>query len=333
MSEVPLLCSKCLIGDNVRMIKQTDGETCKICTRPFNVFRWQVNDGSKRSKKTLICKTCAVLKNCCQSCMLDVNFLIPIDMRDTALKMAGLDHLVTELSNSRNSEVKAIIADKLQAKGETIQDNEKAVEILNQIAAGINLNPPDPVAKPVPKQLKSKDNTISSSLTKIIKKLPFNGTLNIPDNSITSFFIFGFPEDTPQYVITEYFEQFGKILSITILHRAQCGFIGLNSRKAAEALASSTMTNGLNINKSTAGLVLLNKTIPVRLVWSEIKQLGISSSEHRNIALVVNKIMEQLADKDHKYENGNKKRITNKSGKSKPTTKKTYAAAKSDFEL
>ena len=58
-SEFPILCQTCL-GDNpyLRMIKEKYGKECKICTRPFTIFRW--NPGAKmRFKKTEICQTCA----------------------------------------------------------------------------------------------------------------------------------------------------------------------------------------------------------------------------------------------------------------------------------
>ena len=58
-SEFPILCQTCL-GDNpyLRMIKERFGKECKICTRPFTIFRW--NPGAKmRFKKTEVCQTCA----------------------------------------------------------------------------------------------------------------------------------------------------------------------------------------------------------------------------------------------------------------------------------
>lgn len=47
------------------MSKQNFGAECKICTRPFTVFRWLPGAGM-RYKKTEICQTCAKSKNVCQ---------------------------------------------------------------------------------------------------------------------------------------------------------------------------------------------------------------------------------------------------------------------------
>lgn len=38
---------------------------CKVCTRPFTVFRWRPGRDA-RHKKTEICQTCSKLKNVCQ---------------------------------------------------------------------------------------------------------------------------------------------------------------------------------------------------------------------------------------------------------------------------
>jgi len=40
-----------------------------------------------RFKKTEVCQTCAKLKNVCQTCLLDLEFGLPIQVRDNALKV------------------------------------------------------------------------------------------------------------------------------------------------------------------------------------------------------------------------------------------------------
>eukprot|EP00049_Salpingoeca_infusionum_P026733 m.27604 g.27604 ORF g.27604 m.27604 type:complete len:420 (+) comp8948_c1_seq1:194-1453(+) len=85
-AEFPILCESCL-GPNpyVRMTKQPYGKACKICDRPFTVFRWCPGEGM-RTKKTEICQTCSKLKNVCQTCLLDLEYGLPAQVRDSILE-------------------------------------------------------------------------------------------------------------------------------------------------------------------------------------------------------------------------------------------------------
>ncbi|KAJ6984547.1 zinc finger CCCH domain-containing protein 25-like [Populus alba x Populus x berolinensis] len=63
---------------------------CKICTRPFTVFRWRPGRDA-RFKKTEVCQTCSKLKNVCQVCLLDLEYGLPVQVRDTALSINSND--------------------------------------------------------------------------------------------------------------------------------------------------------------------------------------------------------------------------------------------------
>ncbi|GMN48126.1 hypothetical protein TIFTF001_017304 [Ficus carica] len=90
-SDFPIICESCL-GDNpyVRMTKADYDKECKICTRPFTVFRWRPGRDA-RFKKTEICQTCSKLKNVCQVCLLDLEYGLPVQVRDTALSIDSND--------------------------------------------------------------------------------------------------------------------------------------------------------------------------------------------------------------------------------------------------
>lgn len=81
-SEFPILCGTCL-GENpyVRMTKSEFARECKVCSRPFTVFRWKPGNNA-RYKKTEICQTCAKVKNVCQTCLFDLDFGLPVELRD-----------------------------------------------------------------------------------------------------------------------------------------------------------------------------------------------------------------------------------------------------------
>jgi len=89
-TEFPLVCETCL-GDNpyVRMTKEPHGKKCKICEIPFTVFAWQA--GTKgRLKKVEICQTCAKTKNVCQVCIFDLQYGLPVGVRDKILAEHGV---------------------------------------------------------------------------------------------------------------------------------------------------------------------------------------------------------------------------------------------------
>ncbi|XP_068668352.1 zinc finger CCCH domain-containing protein 40-like [Aristolochia californica] len=92
-SDFPIICESCL-GDNpyVRMTKADYDKECKICTRPFTVFRWRPGRDA-RFKKTEVCQTCSKLKNVCQVCLLDLEYGLPVQVRDTALAITSHDSI------------------------------------------------------------------------------------------------------------------------------------------------------------------------------------------------------------------------------------------------
>ena len=88
-TEFPLVCETCL-GDNpyVRMTKEPHGKKCQICENPFTVFAWQA--GTKgRLKRVEICRSCAQTKNVCQVCIYDLQYGLPVKVRDKVLREAG----------------------------------------------------------------------------------------------------------------------------------------------------------------------------------------------------------------------------------------------------
>lgn len=87
MSDFPIVCETCL-GPNpyVRMQKFFEGGVCHISGRPYTSFRWKAGSDS-RYKKTVICQIIAKAKNVCQVCMMDLDYGLPVQIRDKALNI------------------------------------------------------------------------------------------------------------------------------------------------------------------------------------------------------------------------------------------------------
>jgi len=70
------------------MTQEKHGKKCQVCETPFTVFAWQA--GTKgRLKKVEICKSCAQAKNVCQVCIYDLQYGLPVKVRDRILAEAG----------------------------------------------------------------------------------------------------------------------------------------------------------------------------------------------------------------------------------------------------
>ncbi|XP_037364219.2 pre-mRNA-splicing factor RBM22-like [Talpa occidentalis] len=93
-ADFPILCQTCL-GENpyIRMTKEKYGKECKICARPFTVFRW-CPGVRMRFKKTEVCQTCSKLKNVCQTCLLDLEY--DKELRAIVIKKFAQDHKALE---------------------------------------------------------------------------------------------------------------------------------------------------------------------------------------------------------------------------------------------
>lgn len=131
----PSVCESCLPENPyVKMLKEDYGAECKLCSRPFTIFSWSADRAHGRKKRTSICLTCARLKNCCQCCMLDLSFGLPIVVRDAALKMVapGPQSEINREFFAQNNE-KAIEEGRGGVE-EYEKTDEKARELLRKLA-------------------------------------------------------------------------------------------------------------------------------------------------------------------------------------------------------
>ncbi|MCJ1392025.1 Pre-mRNA-splicing factor slt11 [Xylographa bjoerkii] len=309
-SDMPSVCENCLPANPyVQMLKEDHGAECKICTRPFTLFRWKA-DRTARTKRTNICLTCARLKNCCQCCMLDLSFGLPIVVRDAALKMVapgpessinreyyaqeneheieegrgGLEEY--EKTDQKARELLRRLANsepyyKRQRRLEAADDSEKtgtSEEGQKRLSAG-----PGPIRTHDRPSYGSpsggRGGTTSGGRGGARGGRAFPSTAQLPpgpqdilpprDRNVTSLFVTGVEDDLPEHAIRTFFTPFGTLRSIVCSHRAHCAFINYATREGAEAAAEACQGKAV-----IAGC-------PLRVQWGRPRPLDNMEKEER----------------------------------------------------
>ncbi|KAJ5819581.1 Nucleotide-binding alpha-beta plait [Penicillium riverlandense] len=308
-TDFPSVCETCLPENPyVQMLKEDYGAECKICTRPFTIFRWKA-DRTSRQKRTNICLTCARLKNCCQCCMLDLSFGLPIVVRDAALKMVAPGP-----QSSINREYYAQEHEKEIEEGrggveEYEKTDDKARELLRRLA---NSEPyyrkPRRIEGPPAEGDDGEGSTkadqprthsrygnapgpVRTSEGRLGNRLPgrggrgggrggrFPGTAQLPpsqedilppaDPNITSLFVTGVEDDLPEHALRTFFTQFGQLRSLICSHRSHCAFINYVNRADAEGAAHQCQ-----------GKAVI-QGCPLRVRWGKPKPLDNMNDEER----------------------------------------------------
>ncbi len=294
-TDFPSSCENCL-PDNpyVQMLKEEFGAECKICTRPFTVFRWKA-DRTARTKRTNICLTCARLKNCCQCCMLDLSFGLPITVRDAALKMVapGPESDVNKQFYAQEHEKE--IEEGRGAVEAYEKTDEKARDLLRRLANSEpyykkqrRLEAEGGPTEEKPKEQRQSGygpiRTADSRKAAGGQRGPKPGGARVVntarppqpedwlppiDPNVTSLFVTGVEDDLPEHAIRTFFTPFGQIRSIVCSHRAHCAFINYATREGAEAAA--TQCQGKAVIQGC----------PLRIKWGKPKPLDNTDRDQR----------------------------------------------------
>ncbi|KAL1395473.1 hypothetical protein pipiens_011227 [Culex pipiens pipiens] len=280
-SEFPILCQTCL-GDNpyVRMIKERYGKECKICTRPFTIFRW-CPGARMRFKKTEICQTCSKLKNVCQTCLLDLEYGLPTQVRDAALK---IQDKIPESDVNKEYYIQTIEG-QLKAAG----DNTVAAGVVGQrnlphicsfwvkgeckrgeecpYRHDKPVEPDDPLSEQnIRDRYYGRNDPVADKLMKRAASIP---TLDPPeDKTITTLYVGNLGEHLTEVDIRDNFYHYGEIRSVSLVPRQQCAFVQYTKRSAAELAAEKTF------NK----LVLGGKKLTIKWAHSQAKSTAYAQS-------------------------------------------------------
>lgn len=270
-SEFPILCQTCL-GDNpyLRMIRERYGKECKICTRPFTIFRW-CPGARMRFKKTEICQTCARLKNVCQTCLLDLEYGLPTQVRDAALKVADtipqsdvnkefyIQKIEAELANDDGTSAAGKVGKSLAASEMLTKLARTAPYYRRNLPHICSFwvkgeckrgeecpyrhdkpnEPDDPLSEQnIKDRYYGRNDPVADKIMKRAASMP---TLEPPeDKTITTLYISHMPENVAESDLRDNFYQYGEIRSITIAQRARCAFIQFTKRSSAELAAEKT---------------------------------------------------------------------------------------------
>ncbi|KAG8800753.1 Pre-mRNA-splicing factor slt11 [Serendipita sp. 399] len=287
-SDFPILCETCL-GPNpfVRMSKQEFGRECGTCARPFTIFRWNPGSGG-RFKSTVVCQTCAKIKNICQTCLLDLEFGLPVQARDTALAIKS-EAPTSEINRewfAQNAEGKMAPNESLVKTGRV---GSAAKEMLQQLARSdpyYNRNRPHicsffvkgtcnrgndcPYRHEMPKD---KDDPLSKQNIKdryhgrndpvarsMLGKFAASKGLAPPeDPSIQSLFLTLLPQEATESSIRARIVQSlpvispSDIRSIVHVAKTRSAFVNFTSRSAAER-AAEAWAAGLDWDGTTVGV-------------------------------------------------------------------------------
>jgi len=271
-SDFPILCQTCL-GDNpyIRMTKEKFGKECKICTRPFTIFRWC--PGAKmRFKKTEVCQTCAKLKNVCQTCMLDLEYGLPVQVRDHALKIA--ESLPTSAVNReyflQNQDAELAKRDDHGPSGSLGKLSSMKHELLTKLARTTPYykrnrphicsfwvkgeckrgeecpyrhdkptDPDDPLAdQNIKDRYYGVNDPVADKLLNRAKSMP---SIEPPeDKTITTLFIGGLDSGVTEQDVRNAFYSYGEIRNINLVSKQGVAFITFTKRSDAELAADKS---------------------------------------------------------------------------------------------
>jgi pre-mRNA-splicing factor RBM22/SLT11 len=301
-TDFPSVCETCL-PDNpyVKMLKEDYGAECKLCTRPFTVFSWSADRAHGRKKRTNICLTCARLKNCCQTCMLDLSFGLPVAVRDAALKMVApgpssevnreyfaqnMEQAIeegrggTEEYEKTDEKARELLRRLATSKpyfrkGRAIEDGSAAQSSSGNSAVGAGVGGPGPIRTRDSKAAaasgagpRGKNNRRAFPSTSQLPPGP-QDWLPPSDKNIMSLFVTGVEDDLPEYKIRDFFKEHGKIKSLICSHMSHCAFINYETRQGAERAAEACQGRAV-----IAGC-------PLRVRWSQPKPVGNMNKEQR----------------------------------------------------
>lgn len=255
------------------MTIEPHGKACKICERPFTVYRWKPGPQA-RYKKTELCHTCAKVKNVCQVCVLDLKYGLPVEVRDSALakydrmKMpvndANRDFHVEQYDKSLESNSTEVYDKIDKGADEMLQRlsrrsapyyQRNLAHICSFFAKGAcdrgDLCPyrhemPNTDKAMAQQNIKDRfygtNDPVAAKMMRRAKTGPDPSALP-EDQSITTLWVGGVVEGIGETDLREKFEQYGHLSSISVVPDRSCAFVTFSCRSEAEEAAAKLYNN------------------------------------------------------------------------------------------
>lgn len=225
-----------------------------------------------RYKKTELCHTCAKLKNCCQTCILDLQFGLPLAVRDQALaeheKLSmpksdvGRGYMIEQIEREQDmlgsvgqtsvvdmsTVQKGSMLDRLAKRAPYYKRN--LAHRCSFFARGecnrgvlcpfLHEMPPDSSDGMGQQNFKDRyygnNDPVARKMLRRATSSP--GLLNPPDDkSITTLWVGGLDAETTEDDLRSRFYPFGELQSIRVVPAKSCAFVTFQNRVAAEEAA------------------------------------------------------------------------------------------------
>jgi len=230
-----------------------------------------------RYKKTEICQTCSKIKNVCQTCLLDLEYGLPIEVRDKALAKAPDNMPKSDVNKeffTQNVEKELANSDGTVVRGDTGK-SQAGSDLLLKLARTTPYYkrnrphicsfwvkgeckrgeecpyrhempnaPDDPLANQnIKDRFYGINDPVADKMLKRAAKMP--KLEPPPDKTITTLYVGGTDDRINENDLRDYFYQFGEIRSIVIASSKNCGFVCYTTRAAAEYAAERSFNKAI----------------------------------------------------------------------------------------
>ncbi|KAA0197734.1 hypothetical protein HAZT_HAZT003575 [Hyalella azteca] len=250
------------------MTRDRYGKECKICTRPFTVFRW-CPGARMRFKKTEVCQTCSKLKNVCQTCLLDLEYGLPTQVRDEALSLQDdlpksdvnkeyyIQNMERQMATTSDGSTAAGALGKAKAPSEMLMRLARTTPYYKRNRPHIcsfwvkgeckrgeecpyrHEKPTDPDDPLADQNIKDRYYGVNDPVAdKLLKRAEAMPQLDPPeDKSITTLYVGNLGDRIGEKELRDHFYQFGEIRSVIVASKQQFAFVMFTTRSAAELAA------------------------------------------------------------------------------------------------